>query len=131
MEFKPNQSGFSLIEVVVALVILAIGLVGLLGISTMSIKAASDNDRWTTARIIAQGRLESLTAGIHTDVSNAALAAPNGADVVTVGGTDYDVQWSYGFTGGATSDPIRVRVYVTYPNALTGVSLTTVKSFFL
>lgn len=53
-----RQEGFSLIEVLVALVILAVGLLGLAMFQTTAIKGNATAAKWTVATELAQDRLE-------------------------------------------------------------------------
>jgi type IV pilus assembly protein PilV len=53
-----SQGGFSLIEVLVALVILAVGLLGLAMFQITAIKGNAIASKWTVATELAQDRLE-------------------------------------------------------------------------
>ena len=53
-----GKEGFSLIEVLVALVILAVGLLGLALFQTTAIKGNAIASKWTVATELAQDRLE-------------------------------------------------------------------------
>ncbi len=54
------QSGFSLIEVLVAVVILAIGVVGLVEAMTLSLRSSRDEELHTVAVVLAAGHMELL-----------------------------------------------------------------------
>lgn len=55
-----NKKGFTLIEVLVGLVILAIGLLAIAGMQLVSVKGNSFSSHLTQASILAQDRLETL-----------------------------------------------------------------------
>jgi len=55
-----NRRGFTLIEVVIGLLILAVGLLGIAGMQITSIKGNSFSANMTQASILAQDRLEEL-----------------------------------------------------------------------
>ncbi|MCJ7663966.1 MAG: type IV pilus modification protein PilV [Desulfobacterales bacterium] len=63
-----DQRGFTLLEVMIALVILAVGLLGLASLQIMAIKGNSYGQQMTVASTLAQNQLEQLrrTAGALT-----------------------------------------------------------------
>ncbi|MBP2683272.1 MAG: putative rane protein [Deltaproteobacteria bacterium] len=106
-----RQEGFSLIEVLVALVILAVGLLGLALFQTTAIKGNAIASKWTVATELAQDRLEKFrhvgsdnTAWSSIVSSNAAgfgaggpvyTSLPGAAgDNTSVRGTTYYRVWS-------------------------------------
>jgi type IV pilus modification protein PilV len=74
------QRGFSLIEVLIALVILAIGLLGLALFQTTAIKGNAIASKWTVATELAQDRLERFR---HVSWDNASLASSSSAGFTT------------------------------------------------
>ena len=95
---KPHDAGFTLIEALVAMAVLAVGAVSLLSAAesnTTRISAITDR---TTARWVAEYRLTELR-----------LAAGDMGDIVTMMGQD----WRVGATRTATTDPELSRVDVT------------------
>jgi type IV pilus assembly protein PilV len=79
--------GFTLLEVMIALVILAVGLLGLASLQIMAIKGNSYGQQLTVASTLAQNQLEQLRR------STGALA--NGNDTVTdQNGITYTRQWN-------------------------------------
>lgn len=70
-----NKKGFTLVEVLVGLVILAIGLLAIAGMQLSSVKGNSFSSNLTQASVLAQDRLEilrsldwshaDLNAGVH------------------------------------------------------------------
>lgn len=126
-----NQNGFTLIEVIIALVILMFGLTGMLGMSTYAIRAANENDRWTQARIVAANRLWQMSAQpLDTLQSDYATVGTTGTFTEFYEGVTYTATWAMERLGSQT-DPLRLSVTVTYPGALRPVVVSTVKSYFL
>jgi type IV pilus assembly protein PilV len=84
-----KHSGFTLIEVMIALVILATGLLALMTMQIVSIRANAFSSEMTYASMLAQGRLEQIR-----NMSYDSIAAGN--DTVPASdatkGTKYDVQ---------------------------------------
>ncbi len=58
----PCHAGFSLLEILCAVVVLGIGLVGLTEGITASLKSSKDAERYTMAVFLARGQLETLRA---------------------------------------------------------------------
>ncbi len=55
-----NQKGFSLLEIMIGLVILAIGLLGVAGLTTTSVRVNANANHLTEAMNIAQAEIEKL-----------------------------------------------------------------------
>ena len=96
-----GKEGFSLIEVLVALVILAVGLLGLALFQTTAIKGNAIASKWTVATELAQDRLERFR---HVDWVSIQPSVPGGF----VPGTQ-PLQSAYGSLGGAVGDNTIVR----------------------
>jgi general secretion pathway protein I len=62
MTRSANQSGFSLIEVMVAILILGIAVAGLTGGVTTALSSSKESELQTTAALLAAGRIETLRA---------------------------------------------------------------------
>ncbi len=91
-----GNEGFSLIEVLVSLVILAVGLLGLALFQTTAIKGNAIASKWTVATELAQDRLERFR---HVDWVTIQPSVPGGF----VPGTQ-PLQSAYGSLGGAVGD---------------------------
>jgi len=97
-----NQGGFSMIELLVAVVILAIGLLGLAELQVTAMKANSKSEGMIAATSLAQEIIERLTSMneadpmFDADVDDAAW--PGGAIAVPGAGSfnvTYDVETNY------------------------------------
>jgi type IV pilus assembly protein PilV len=81
-----DTRGFTLLEVMITLVILAIGLLGLAGLQIMAIKGNSFGQQMTVASTLAQNQLEALR--------ESAGSLSNGNDTVTdQNGITYTRSW--------------------------------------
>jgi type IV pilus modification protein PilV len=90
-----KQSGFTLIEVMIALVILATGLLALMTMQIVSIKANAFSSEMTFSAMLAQQQLETLRneGYAHTDL-DAGHHAPTGTSEIPDGkGGKYAVTW--------------------------------------
>jgi len=96
-----GNGGFSLIEVLIALVILAVGLLGLALFQTTAIKGNAIASKWTVATELAQDRLERFR---HVDWTSIQPSVPGGF----VPGTQ-PLQSAYAALGGAVGDNTNVR----------------------
>jgi len=65
-----DQGGFTLLEVMITLVILAIGLLGLAGLQIIAIKGNSFGQQMTVASTMAQNQLEQMRQGTVALASN-------------------------------------------------------------
>lgn len=62
MKYSPRQSGFSLIELLIAFIIFSVGLLAVAGLQTVSKSASFEGIQRTTASHIAHGLLEDIRA---------------------------------------------------------------------
>jgi type IV pilus assembly protein PilV len=120
-----GQKGFTLIEVMIAMVILATGLLALMGLQIVSIRSNAFSNEMAQASILAQTRLEEIRnkpyASLATGSTVTVLPANETGIVYTVTETISDegipaantrtitcqIDWkgaSAGSSGGATAD---------------------------
>jgi prepilin-type N-terminal cleavage/methylation domain-containing protein len=65
MQHQPNQAGFTLLEAVVALAIVAMVVTSYLGIRTSALADGLEARNWRLAREIAEERMSEIVAGAH------------------------------------------------------------------
>jgi type IV pilus assembly protein PilV len=93
-----NRKGFTLIEVLVGLVILAVGLLAIAGMLVTSVKGNYFSNQLTQASYIAQDRLEFLK---NLPIDNGALNAGTHPEVsVTVSGQVFSRSYTVAVNGG-------------------------------
>jgi type IV pilus assembly protein PilV len=82
-----NKKGFSLLEVMIGLLILAVGLLAVAGLTTMTIKTNAYGNHLTEASTFAQAKME--------EFRSTQPAVGNGSDTVdSVTGVRFTRKWS-------------------------------------
>src|SRR5205085_8600400 len=100
--YKNSQRGMTLVELLIAMAILAVGMAGVLVMITSAISTNSRNRNDSTGTMLAQMVTEQITAqpstsstnpvikdcgGVNWNIGTAGLASPGqGANIVTSGG---------------------------------------------
>ena len=85
MNILMRQRGFTLIEILVAMIILSIGLLGIAGLTVGIIQGNAYSKNVTTATVIAEGRLEDIRRAGY--VNTGTFSA--GPDAVSMGGVSF------------------------------------------
>ena len=115
---KPDTRGFTIIEVLIAIVILSVGVLGMVGSAGLVSRMIGQGKRNTQAALVAQQRMETIReTALSTNPRCTALA--NGT-ATTSGVTE-----NWRVTGAGRSR--RIRVIVTYPTNR-GVATDTVNT---
>lgn len=80
MSYSPQikQSGFSLLEILISLVILAIGLLGLAALQTASLKNNHSAQYRTTATVLAYDIIDRMRLNQNADYTLTMAATPSG-----------------------------------------------------
>ena len=111
-----NQKGFSLLEVMLGLVILAIGLLGMAGLTTTSVRANANANHLTEAMNIGQAEMEKLKIAPWGTLANGSSTVTSQTEkvftnswAVTTTGNMKDVILVTSWTDGvdAENQPIR------------------------
>ena len=118
-----NTKGFTLIEVLVGLIILAIGLLGIAGMQITSVKGNYFSNHLTQASYVAQDRLEFLKNLPITDASLNAGSHPESA--VTLSGQVFNRSYTVAVNGN-----LRTITYTVtwFDGANHNVSFATIRS---
>ena len=103
-----NRNGFSLIEVLIGLVLLAIGLLAIAGMQITSVRGNFFSKNMSEASVVAQDRLEELR---NRPYGNGELAAGNHNDgAIAFGGTTFTRDYTVAVIPGTTMLNIVVNV---------------------
>jgi len=107
---EPSETGFTLIEVLMAMAIFAIGILAVGSMQIAAMNGGASARRSTDAATIAQDQIEKIIAGDYDD-----LAAP--ADAVVNG--RYSLNWAVAeddLNGDGNNDAKNVTVTVIWPD---------------
>ena len=122
---KNSQSGFSLIELLVAVMILAVGLLGLAELQITAIKANSQSDSISVANALAQKAAEDVAAmSANNPIFSSAVTgatwdgSPFDIDGAGVYNVTYDVVPNYQTVTGLSQVTIHVRSATAVANVL-------------
>ena len=108
MTHSKKSKGFSLVEVLVALVILSISLLALAGLMVQSTKNSSWGNHLTEAATLAQDRLEQLrSVRPQTDIPE---GTNNDPPITTDSGIVYTRNWTVTTNGTGTLRTITITV---------------------
>jgi type IV pilus assembly protein PilV len=118
-----DRKGFTLIEVLVGLIILAIGLLGIAAMQITAVKGNTFSNRLTQASYAAQDRLEFLKTLPITD--DALAAGTHGESPATIAGLTFNRSYTVAVNGN-----LRTITYtVTWFDGINhSVSFTTIRS---
>lgn len=86
---KNRSSGFTLLEVMIALSIIAIALVALMGLAQRSITVNDQVQQITRATLLAQSKMAEIEAGVETDAATTGQVFPE---------PDQDYRWSTNYS---------------------------------
>ena len=124
-----GQKGFTLLEVMIAVFLLAVAIMGAASLTTSVIKGNSSSQTLTTATTLAKDKIEELKASTYTTATEAAsmwtgedYAATNGTVQASAAGSYYTRSWTAPGTNTKT-----ITVTVTWPTNRT-VQLKTIRA---
>lgn len=98
MDNELKQNGFSLIEVLISLVILAISLLALAGLMTTTTKNNAFGGNMTEAATLAQDKLEELMVTNWFDIES-------GNDIRVIRGLNYNRTWTVALGPNSPTPP--------------------------
>lgn len=104
---KINQRGFSLLEAVIALSILAIGLLALAGLQVVVTRGNTGSRNQTSAVMLAESKIEELKAAGFSALSS-------GSDAPTVANQSFSRTWTITTPYAGSSNMKQVTVAVTW-----------------
>ncbi len=106
---KNKESGFTLLEVLVSIVIFVIGILGLMALQVFAVKGAYLGERTTEAVELANSMINEIqatpynasnpgefSAGSHPSSGEGCLQCPTGCNVSPIGicGNSYSISWT-------------------------------------
>ena len=112
---KSVQAGFSLVELLVAVVILAVGLLGLAELQVSTIKANAQSDSLTVAAHLAQKVVEEISAAPGNDarlVATGTTRTWTGSPFDIAGAGVYNVTYDVAGNHGGVTGLSQVTVHV-------------------
>jgi type IV pilus assembly protein PilV len=96
-KFMSGQKGFTLIEIMIAVFLLAVALLGLASVTTSVIKGNSFSQTLTTATTLARDKMEDLKGMSYTALPTGTVtdyATANGTVQTSATGSYYTRSWS-------------------------------------
>jgi type IV pilus assembly protein PilV len=106
---RPAQAGFTMIEVMIAIVLTAIAVMGIVGLITVETRDATASRHTTEASVLAEGQMEVLRAtSLPTTGTGADSTAVDAQGVTGTTNSIYTRAWSY--TVGTSSISYSVSV---------------------
>jgi len=105
MNIKQNQRGFTIIEIIIAIIVLTVGVLGLVSTAALVTRMIGRGQRSAVASAFGARRLERLRAG-------ACVARANGADTL-YRGTNWVAFNTWTFTDAGNQN-YRLKVVTTY-----------------
>jgi type IV pilus modification protein PilV len=109
MTHKPRQSGFTMIEVMISILLTAIAVMGIIGLTSVSVRDSASARHVTEASVLAEDKMELLRA-----TAPSTTGSPDSSPVDAQGsasgsaGAIYTRSWSY--TSTTTQYNITVQV---------------------
>jgi type IV pilus assembly protein PilV len=138
---KNSQSGFSLVELMVAIMILAVGLLGLAELQVTAIKTNAHSQGLMAASAVGQMFLEDVSSwpenDVRLDTDDTGLTDWNGGTVSVAGAgafnVTYDIDANYQLVDGVTKVTVHVtntQIVTVLGRGLNTVTMSTLKRAF-
>ena len=124
-----KQEGFTLLEVMIAVLIMSIGLLGLTGLQIVATKTNSFSNQMTVGITLGQDKLEELRNLAYDDAQLTAGTHPDsGNPIKGVGDMGFNRSWSVVEDAVNTLKTITVTVQWPDPDDSHSVQFTTIKT---
>jgi prepilin-type N-terminal cleavage/methylation domain-containing protein len=94
--YNKNSRGFTLIELVVAILIFALGIVGIMKMHQASVQSNNFSMQFSQAMNIAEDRMD-LLRGLGIDDANMSIGVHNPVTVTSMG-VQYSISWTVSVT---------------------------------
>ncbi len=116
-----NKRGFTVIEILVALLLFSVGALALAKMQVISVKGSGFNKEATSATALAQKKMEELKGGFYTSVTSNATGVTD-----QIAGITYTTTWTSSETGNTPTRYKTVAVTVTWGTK--SITITTIIS---
>lgn len=123
-----NQKGFTLLEILITLMILSIGLLGMAEMQVVAIRANCTSKNFTSATILAEGKIENLKANGFLSLSNGTTTETNIDETGASGGIFTRVTTTTNYASSLYMKQITVTVSWTEMSKAYSISANTVLS---
>jgi len=126
------QGGFTLIEIMITMAILAVGILGIMSMQITSIQGNADTVKFTEANLAAQSQLELFVLSDYDSISNDGASTGDGYTVVTSTALNtippgYTIEYRV-INENTALDTKEIKLRVKDPDGKTRTDLTLVKS---
>ncbi len=115
-----QQSGFTLLEILVAMIVLSVGLLGIAGLTVSIIQGNAYSKNVSTATVIAEARLEDMRRAGYANTGSFSA----GPDNVSMGGVSFSRTTSV--TSGPISNTQTIAVTVSWGGGAHSITLNTI-----
>jgi len=117
MTQRPTESGFTLIEVMIAILLSAIAVIGIIGLYTVESRASSMSRRKTEAAVLAEDKVEELRTQLTPTAAGSATETGLDEHGNVVSGGLFTRTWEIFSEGDATAGTFyRIKVTVSWEN---------------
>ena len=117
---RTEESGFTMVEVMIAILLSAIAVIGLVGLYTVESRAATVSRRKTEAAVLAQDKIEELRTGIAPSAAGSGsepyLDEHGNAGSAATPPFIFSRSWELTAQGIPAGEWYRIKVTVTWEN---------------
>lgn len=121
-----NRRGFTIVEILVAVIVLSIGVLALAGTLGTITRMMSNGQQRTRAATVAASILDSLRNSAYSSIPKCS-GLINGTETTSRYGTRFTSTWTISQTGAGTSRDVRIEVsYRVGPRVLGDTLISTI-----